>query len=294
MADSLLEPEFLQRLECLYVVTREQFTGHVTAARVSRKFGVGLEFADYRAYTPGDDFRYIDWAAYAKRGDLLIKLFSEEVATQIFLVIDASLSMATGAPQKLLFAKKIAAAIGYIGLANGDPVSLVSFDRRLRDGGRNFQGRGQLQPLLRALDEMRPEESTSLGDSIKEFCQRYASKRGLVVLLSDFLDGPGYEAAIRLLHYHRFDLLAVRVNSRDEIDPKTVGDTELVDSETGERVVVGVTPAIVDAYRRRFEAHYAELARLCKVMRRGYVSVATDMPFESVVFDVFRQTGVLA
>src|SRR5437773_137820 len=116
MAESLLDKEFLARLEYLYVITRELFVGHASAERLSKKFGVGIEFADYRAYTAGDDFRYIDWSAYARRGDLLIKLFTEEQAAQLYFIVDASRSMGTGRPEKLYFAKKIAAALGYIGL----------------------------------------------------------------------------------------------------------------------------------------------------------------------------------
>src|SRR5437773_5699179 len=121
MAESLLDKGFLARLEYLYIVTRELFFGHASAERLSRRFGVGLEFADFRSYTPGDDFRHIDWATYARRDDLLIKLFAEEQSTHLYFIIDASRSMSLGQPQKLLFAKKIAAALGYIGLVNLDP-----------------------------------------------------------------------------------------------------------------------------------------------------------------------------
>src|SRR5262249_3147368 len=145
MAESLLEQEFLARLEYLYVMTRELFVGHVSAERLSRKYGVGLEFADYRAYAAGDDFRYIDWSTYARRDDLLIKLFSEEQSVQLYFVLDTSKSMALGNPQKLFFAKKIAAALGYVGLANLDPITMLCFDTTLREVSRTFQGRGQLQ-----------------------------------------------------------------------------------------------------------------------------------------------------
>src|SRR5262245_35518856 len=118
--ESLLDQTFLARLEYLYIVTRELFVGHVSAERMSRKFGVGIEFADYRPYVSGDDFRYIDWAAYARRDDLLIKLFTEEQGASLYFLIDASQSMSVGTPQKLHYAKKIAAALGYIGLANLD------------------------------------------------------------------------------------------------------------------------------------------------------------------------------
>ncbi len=293
MAESLLDKEFLARLEYLYVVTRELFFGHVSAERLSKKFGVGLEFADYRAYTPGDDFRYIDWLAYARRDDLLIKLFTEEQAAQIYCVIDGSQSMAVGSPQKLLYAKKIAAALGYIGLSNLDAVTICVFDEQLRDASRSLQGRGQLGQMMAYLESIRPGGGgTSMGLAIKQFVRRNQGG-GIVVLLSDFLDRDGYEQAIRLLHYHHFDLMAVQINERNEVDPSYAGDLELVDAENGERRTVQMTPALVESYRGAFREHYLELERLCKVLRRGYVPVVTDSPFENLIFDVFRRGGFL-
>jgi uncharacterized protein (DUF58 family) len=294
MAESLLDNAFLARLEYLYVVTRELFFGHVSAERQSRKFGVGLEFADYRAYTPGDDFRYIDWLAYARRDDLLIKLFTEEQAARIYCVIDASASMAVGEPEKLLYAKKIAAALGYIGLSNLDAVTIVVFDEQLREGSRALQGRGQLAHMMSYLEGIEPRgRGTAMGTALQQFVRRYKGGAGIVVLLSDFLDRQGYEEALRLLHYHHFDVIAVQVNERNEVDPGYSGDLELIDSENGERKVVQMTPQLLDAYRGAFQEHYAELARLCKALRRGYVPVVSDVPFENVIFDVFRRGGFL-
>jgi len=293
MAESLLDKDFLARLEYLYVITRE-LSGRVSADRLSRKFGVGLEFADYRSYTSGDDFRYIDWSAYARRGDLLIKLFTEEQAARIYFLIDASRSMAVGRPEKLHFAKKIAAALGYVSLANLDPVTMVVFDERLRDQDRTFEGRGHLRQMIAHLEAIRPGgETTSLGLAAAQFIRRYGHSRGVVVLLSDFLDRPGYEETLSLLHYHRFDLIAVQVNARDEVEPQLAGDVELVDSESGQRTVIQLTPDLVASYKRRVEAHYAELGRLCKVLRRRYLPVVSDVSFEQVVFDVFRRGGLV-
>lgn len=293
MAGSLLDKEFLQRLEYLYIVTRELFLGHISAERLSKKFGQGMEFADYRPYTAGDDYRYIDWAAYARREDLLIKLFTEERANHIYLVIDASRSMAVGQPEKLFFAKQIAAALGYIGLANLDPVTVVSFHERLRDETRMFQGRGRLNHMVSYLENITPGgTATNLGTTMREFVRRYTN-HGLVVVLSDFLDRDGYEETVRLLHYHRHELIAVRVNDREELEPSATGDFEMIDAETLQRAVVRVTPATIADYKAALEAHYAELARLCKLLRRGYVPVVTDMPFESVIFDLFRRGGFL-
>jgi uncharacterized protein (DUF58 family) len=292
MAESLLDKEFLARLEYLYVVARELFLGHVANDRLSRRFGVGSEFADYRPYTLGDDYRYIDWAAFARREDLLIKLFTEERANHIYLLLDASRSMATGKPDKLHFGKKIAAALGYIGLCNLDPVTVLSFDERLRDDGRHFQGRGRVQQLVALLEGVAPAgASTGLGPAVRELVRRYPS-HGLVVVISDFLDREGYEETVRLLHYHRYELVAVQVNDREELTPSAVGDLELIDPETGEHTVVRMTPETIAGYQERLAAHYAELARLCKLLRRWHLPVVTDMPFESVIFDLFRR-GVL-
>jgi len=293
MAESLLDKAFLERLEYLYIVTRELFLGHVSAERLSRKFGVGMEFAEHRAYTAGDDYRYIDWAAYARRDDLLVKMFSEERASTIYFLVDASRSMALGTPAKLFYAKQIAAALGYIGLANLDPVTVVSFDEKMRDTSRVFQGRARLPQLVAHLEAIAPDGAgTGMGRATHEFVRRYTT-RGLVVVLSDFLDREGYEETVRLLHHHRFELLAIRVNDREELHPSVLGDVEMTDSETGEVAVVQVTPDTIAAYQARLAAHYAELERLCKLLRRGYITAVNDQPFEQLILDVFRRGGFL-
>jgi uncharacterized protein (DUF58 family) len=293
MAESLLDPTFLAQLEYLYVVTRELFVGHTAADRMSRKFGVGMQFADYRAYTAGDDYRYIDWAAYARRDDLLIKLFTEEQSNHLYFAIDASRSMATGSPQKLFYAKKIAAALAYIGLANLDPVTVVSFDDQLRDESRIFQGRGKVSQMVSHLDGIQPAgKGTGLARAMQEFFRRRPA-RGVLVLLSDFFDREGYEETIRLVHYERFDVIAVQVNERSELEPSLDGDVELVDSETGAQTTVRPTPELIEEYKRRITEHYGELAHLCKRLRRRHLPVLTDVPFESVIFDVFRRGGLV-
>jgi uncharacterized protein (DUF58 family) len=293
MADSLLDKEFLERLEYLHIVTRELFVGHAAAGRISRKFGVGLEFADFRNYTQGDDYRHLDWAAYARRDELVVKLFSEERTARIYFIVDASRSMSVGRPQKLFFAKQIAAALAYTALANLDSVAVVSFDQRLRDASRTFEGAGQRQRMLETLDAIQPTgDATDIGSSIREFAQRFP-KRGLVILLSDFFDRPGYEAALKLLHHHRFELIALQVNDRDEVDPSATGDLELVDAESSAKVTVRLTPATLAAYRKQFALHYSELERLCKAFKRGHMAVVTDTPLDQLIFEVFRKGGFL-
>jgi uncharacterized protein (DUF58 family) len=292
MADSLLDPEFLARLEYLHLVTKDLFRGQFAAERVSKKFGVGQEFADFRSYVPGDDFRHIDWATYARRDALVVKLFSEEQEMPVYIAVDASNSMSCGAPEKLLYAKKLAAALGYIALANLDPVELVIFDAGMRPETPGFSGRGQLAQMLGFLEATEARGRTDLAQTFRRFVQ-HNTRRGVVVLISDFLDHAGYEEALRLVHYHRFDLLAIQVNSRDEVEPNLESDVELHDSETGEKMVVKLTPTLLEEYKQRFEEHYVDLRRLCRVLQRSHIAVVTDQPFEQLVLEVFRTSGFL-
>jgi uncharacterized protein (DUF58 family) len=292
MAESLLSPEFLQRLEYLHLLTRELSPEQGAGSRTARKFGVGTEFADYRNYVPGDDSRHIDWNVYGKSDRVVVKLFSQEQSAQVSFLIDASPSMSVGDPSKLLFAKKIAAALAYIALVNLDHVTHYVFDSALRPIARDFRGGGQLPQMLGYLEAIAPANQTGLAATARQFVQR-ERRRGLVVLLSDFLDRSGYEEAIRLLHYNRHDLMAIRINDRDEVDPAGVGDLEMIDSETGERRVVQLTPTSKQEYLARLAEHYSELSRMCKVIGRREFQVVTDSPFEQLVLNIFRHGGLV-
>src|SRR5262249_55799527 len=152
-----------------------------------------------------------------------------------------------------------------------------------------FEGRGQLRNMLRYLQGVEPAGGTGMANVTRSFVQRFSARSGIVVLLSDFLDGPGYEETLRLLHYYRFDSVAIRINDREEVEPSLTGDTELIDSESGERIVVQITPALTAAYKQRLLRHYAPLEQLCSVLRRTYLSVITDTPFDQLILEIFRR-----
>ena len=123
------EDDFLKKLEYLHVVSKRAFAGQNRADRLTPKRGRGLEFADHRQYTPGDDFRHIDWKAYKRLNRLLLRLFDEERDLPIYLMLDASRSMAE--PAKFDMARRIAAALCYIGLAHLDRLTILPFGRGL-------------------------------------------------------------------------------------------------------------------------------------------------------------------
>ncbi len=268
--------DFLGQLEYVNIAARRLFGGQLLGFRRSRRFGTGQEYADFRAYTPGDDIRRLYWQAYLQHRRLVVKLFEESAEINIYLLIDTSASMGRGTPEKLLYAKKIAAALAYIALGSQDRVTLVPFGTDVDGNARPLHGRGRFTDVLRRLDAIEPGGTTDLlVHATRHFAQRY-TRRGLVILLSDFFDPAGYAQAIKIFHHNHFLVTSIQINEREELDPPLRGDFELVDVETGATVGARMTPAAIAAYKRALAEYYAELGRLSSVF--GYQTAAAHAP----------------
>ena len=184
------EDDFLKKLEYLHVVSKKAFAGQNRADRLARKRGRGLEFADHRQYTPGDDFRHIDWKAYKRLNRLLLRLFDEEQDLPIYLFIDASRSMAE--PAKFDQARRIAAALCYIGLAHLDRVTILTFGGKIGNESMPGRGKGRIFRVFDQLERLETDGTTDLRETFKEFASR-SRQQGLAVVISDFLDPQGFE-----------------------------------------------------------------------------------------------------
>ena len=184
----LFDDEFLKKLEYLYIVSKKVFAGRIRAERRTRKVGAGIEFADHRKYSAGDDFRYIDWNIYGRLDRLLLRLFEEQEDLHIYILLDASVSMRIGDPVKLDYASKIAAALCYIGLANLDRVSIVPFSAQLhREQLPSARGKARIFKVFDFLSGIEPVGQTSLEASLKTFVAQ-TKRRGMAVVISDFYD----------------------------------------------------------------------------------------------------------
>ena len=271
---------------------KQPVRGGLKGGRRSVKRGQSVEFADYRDYSLGDDLRQLDWNVYARLEKLFVKLFVEEEDVTITFLLDASPSMAYGKPEKLLFAKRAAAALGYIALAGEDRVVTVALSGRsarrhsgLRGSGRIFRmlaqplgdpaGRGADRPLLAA-----------------RHAAAMLSGRGVVVLLSDLLD-PSADRVIRELAATGSELIVLHTLSPDELDPALEGDLKLVDSESGEGIDVTVDLAALDDYKARLVAWQEALADLAAKRRASYVPIASDTPLADLVFAELRRRRVV-
>ena len=289
---TVFDEGFLRQLERLLLLLRSPVRGGLKGGRRSVKRGQSVEFADYRDYTLGDDLRQLDWNVYARLEKLFVKLFVEEEDVTITLLLDASASMATGRPEKLLFAKRAAAALGYIGLASEDRIAVSALGGRASRRQTALRGSGRVFRLLSNLSAIQP----AVGPTDLVAAARHAAAqlhgRGVVVLMSDLLD-PAADRVIRELAATRSELIILHILSPDELDPQLEGDLRLVDTETGNGVDITADLATLDAYRSRLAAWKEAFADLAARRRASYVDLASDVNLADLMFAELRRRRVL-
>jgi uncharacterized protein (DUF58 family) len=288
----LLDPQFLARLEQLELVSKKIFLGRMKGERRSKKKGQSVEFADYRNYVVGDDLRFLDWNLYARLDRLFLRLFMEEEDLHCYILIDNSLSMDFGTPTKLHYAKQIAAALGFIGLVNLDRVRIEAFNDRLTQTMPAARGRRSLWRMLDFLQKLEPAGPSDLKQALRTFSIRCSGK-GIVVLLSDFMDKNGYEDALRYVVARQLDIYVIQILSQEEIEPDIVGALRLVDIEDDAVAEITVSGPLLTRYKQNLAAFRAGIHEFCT--RRGvtYLFTSNQVPFDRLVLSYLRQRGLV-
>ncbi len=290
--DEQFDEAFLKKLEYLYIVSKKIVTGQLRAERKTKIVGSGLEFADFRNYVHGDDLRNIDWKVFARTEKLFLKLFEEEEDLYIYFLIDSSASMQLGSPNKWDYGKKVAAALGYIGLANLDRVSIIPFSSKLDGRLPPTRGKAQIFKIFDFLSAVEPGKQTSLEDAFRTFVTQN-KRRGIAVVISDFYDPRGFEEGLNFLRYHKFDPMVVHLYDERELDPRFRGDLQLVDCETGEITDLTVTESMMKAYGQAWEAYCEELEEYCVKRQILYFRAPIQIPFDDLILRVFRAGGFI-
>jgi uncharacterized protein (DUF58 family) len=288
----LLDPKFLARLEQLELVSRKIFLGRMKGERRSKRKGQSVEFADYRNYVIGDDLRHLDWNLFARLDRLFIRLFMEEEDLHVYILIDNSLSMDFGTPTKLHYAKQVAAALGFIGLVNADRVVVEAFNDRLTQSMPAARGRRSVWRLMEFLQKLEPAGPSDLKKALRTFSLKCSGK-GIVILLSDFMDKGGYEEALRYLIARQLDIYAVHVLSQEEIEPDVVGDLRLTDVEDDDVAEITVTGPLLRRYKQNLAAFRGALQEFCTRRGVAYLFTSNQVPFERLVLSYLRQRGLV-
>jgi uncharacterized protein (DUF58 family) len=284
----VLDGEFLRKLERLELLARKIFRGHLRGEHTTRRRGSGLEFADFRRYHPGDDFRYIDWNIFSRLDRLFLKLYAAEEDVTLHLLLDTSASMGFGEPLKFDYARRLAAALGYIGLSNLDRVGLTTFADGVGMSLPALKTRHQMATLLNFLRELRCGATTRIGPSLREFASR-TRRAGLVILITDLLTVDDMQRGLDALRYGGHDVVLLQLLSEEEIDPPLDGALRLVDAEDGTELRVTVDAQLRAFYQARLQRSLDDLERHCRKSAVEYVRTSTAIPFEDVVLKYLRQ-----
>jgi uncharacterized protein (DUF58 family) len=288
----LFDDEFQRKLDYLAIVSRKVFAGRMRAERRTKKSGSGIEFVDHRDYVPGDDLRYLDWNVYQRFGRLQVRLFEEEEDLAIYILVDTSTSMRFGDGEKLRHAKRVAAALSYVGLANLDRVAVLGVGERLTETMAPARGKERIFRVFQFLRGLNTEGMTDLKTAMRAFVARN-KRRGMAVLISDLYDPAGFEQGINVLRYNRFEPLVIHVTNRQEAKPTLLGDVLLYDCETGEEREVTVTARMLEKYRGAYEEHRKEIELFCASKQVPYFDADVSVPFEELVLRIFRRGGFL-
>jgi uncharacterized protein (DUF58 family) len=291
---ALFDSEFLKKLEYLSLVSRRLFRGSLLAQRRTMQTGSGIEFADHRDYSHGDDFRYLDWNVFARHGELLLKRFQEEEDLHVYLLLDCSQSMAFGDPPKFDLARQIVAALAYVALADLDRVAVIPFADEIVADFPLTRGKDRILSLLQFLENLEIQgESTDLLRVAQAFTQR-PQRRGLAIVVSDLFDPRGYERGFDLIRYRNYELHAVQIHDRREANPSLLGELELVDIESGVGQRATITEKSADRYRQLFDEFQKSLQRYGRKYGVGITQTLSDVPFDELILKMMRAAGVVA
>jgi uncharacterized protein (DUF58 family) len=290
--EPLLSADFMQKLDQLELLSKKIFAGRMKGERRSKRKGQSVEFADYRNYVVGDDLRFLDWNVYARLEHLLIKLFMEEEDLNVSILLDVSKSMDWGAPNKGLYAKRVAAALAYVGLINYDRVNLYTYAGGLVGEMIGVRGRRMTAQVIPFLENAPLDGPSNFAAAGRRFALHHRGG-GVAIVISDFMDKSGYENGLRFLLSRRLDIYCIQLLAPDEIDPGLTGDLKLKDIEDGDLAEITISQALLDRYRSRLASYCEALRNHCT--RRGitYLFTSTKVPFDTLVMSYLRQRGLL-
>lgn len=290
----LLDRDFLQTLEQLTLLCRQQLSGTIGSNHRSRNRGPGVEFADYRRYSFGDDPRFLDWNAYLRLGKLFLKIYQTEEHIPVRVLLDSSLSMdCDGAVEsKFLYGQRLTAAFAYLALLRLDTAAVVPFAEGIQKPLVACGGRERFWPVLQFLSGLRCGGRTNLLAVVKEFLGNFPA-RGVAIVVSDFFDDGGCELAVEMLRSAGHDFVLVHVHTAEEQRPADFGELDLEDVETSARRTVHCSPPAARAYERAFLEFADALQRLAVRNGGRYARAVTGVPYQDFILGALRQDRVV-
>ena len=288
----LLDREFLEKLERLTIHWQKSFAGLVGGHNRSRFPGAGQEFLDHRNFHHGDDLRAVNWRAYLRLEKLFLKMFQVEPRVPVRMLIDVSASMTAHGGLKLDMARKLAASLCYIGLVRLDTIEIHGFASKLTQRMFCTGGRHRFTGVMDGIAGLEPAGATDYLAVVRSFIEGY-SQRGLLIIISDFLDDNGCERALQYLSDFGHELMLLQLWADEDRTPPWVGELELKDAETGATVKLDFDEDARERYTRAFDEYSAGIQTLALRGGGRYAGICASTPLESVIFgELIRVQGI--
>jgi uncharacterized protein (DUF58 family) len=293
MLQRFLNPSILAGISSLDLVAKTVVDGFVAGLHRSPDFGFSQEFAEYRAYTAGDDLRHVDWNVYARSERMVLKRYRGETNSPLTVLLDASNSMQFGSHSvnKMDYARYLAASLFYLAIhGQRDAAGLITFDDEIRNYIRPSTRQGQLYRLLAGLEQAEARARTDFAKPMRYF-REFVKRRGMVLIVSDFWEPP--ESIIRSiepLRFHGNEVVLFHVLDPEDVRPQLHGPSILVDMETQEQLEV--TPEYTrQEYREKIAAHLTDLRDRSRAAGMGYCLLMTDRPLDDALREYLTLRG---
>jgi uncharacterized protein (DUF58 family) len=290
MKEKIFDAEFFKKLENISIKATMSMTEGTAGGRKSKVKGSSVEFSDFREYSPGDDFRRIDWNAYGRFDKLFVKLFMEEREALINIFIDCSKSMDFGEKNKGAMALRISGILTYFALNNLDRVCINKVQGNTLQQAYSYMGKSMFKSALQFMERTEFEGSTILSEAIKK---KDLKNRGISIIISDFFTTGSIEEMIKYLAYKKQQIIFVQVLCAEELAPALGGEVRLIDSETGEEVNISITPKLLKTYNSKLKAMSVVIKEGVKKYGGTFMQVSSSHPLEKIVFEQFAREGII-
>jgi uncharacterized protein (DUF58 family) len=288
----LIDSTFLEKLERLAIQWQKSFPGLVGGHNISHFAGPGQEFLDHRQFHHGDDLRAVNWRAYLRLEKLFLKMFQVEPRIPVRLLLDCSNSMTTGDVSKFDYARKLTAALCYVGLVRLDTMCIQPFGHDLGDSFLSGGGRHRFIPAVNFLQDLTPSGQTNYFQMARQFISRYP-QRGLLIIISDFLDETDCERPLQFLADFGHELILIHLWADEDRTPSWEGQLDLTDAETGSTLEIGFDEAARTNYTAAFDEFAKSIQRIGLRNSGRYVGLSTSNQIEEAIFGPLARSGAI-
>lgn len=290
MENKIFDSEFLKKLDNIALSARITMNSGASGGRKSKAKGSSVEFADYREYSIGDDFRRIDWNAFGRFDKLFVKLFMEEREALVNVFVDCSKSMDFGNPKKSLTALKLSGVFAFLALNNLDRVCINGIKETSINQSVPVTGKNMFYRCLDFLSGIQFSGNTNINACMKK---KNLQNRGISIIISDFFSEGGIEEGIKYLLYKNQQVILIHVMSPEELKPALYGQVRLVDSESREGRNMTITPTMLKYYEKKLNAFINDIKSFSSKMGVTYVQVSSEEEIEKIVFEYLTHAGVI-